>query len=216
MKIFITGTSGIGKTTLAKYISARYRIPFIEGSAKRLWEKYGISKHLDIFILPIEKQLEFQHELLDLRESDVNKYEDFVSDRSYVDNIVYFLIQNAPNIDDERVRIYIERAKKLFNETPDSRLIYLNNKDKTNNVVEDDGYRINNVYYQRFVVGSTFDSVIRDNPFGLDINHNNFLLINDWSWETRITLTDNFISRTNVTELKKWVSKHLTKLNLSL
>jgi len=38
MKIFLSGCSGTGKTTLANYISARFNIPFIEGSSKPLWE----------------------------------------------------------------------------------------------------------------------------------------------------------------------------------
>ena len=48
MKIFISGVSGVGKTTMAKQISKDYKIPFIEGSSKVLWDKYNIKSHIEL------------------------------------------------------------------------------------------------------------------------------------------------------------------------
>ena len=46
-KIFISGTSGIGKTTLAKFISEKFSLPYISTSASSLWPKYGFTNHAD-------------------------------------------------------------------------------------------------------------------------------------------------------------------------
>ena len=47
-KIFICGPSGVGKTTLAKFIAAKYNIPFVSTSGKLLWRDYGITSHKDL------------------------------------------------------------------------------------------------------------------------------------------------------------------------
>ena len=48
MKIFLSGPSGIGKTTMAKHIAKLYGIKFVEGSSKVLWGDFGIKSHLDL------------------------------------------------------------------------------------------------------------------------------------------------------------------------
>ena len=68
MKIFISGVSGVGKTTMAKQISKDYKIPFIEGSSKVLWDKYNIKSHIELIkktYLEPQFGLDFQNELLD-------------------------------------------------------------------------------------------------------------------------------------------------------
>jgi len=151
-KTFITGTSGIGKTTLAEYISRKLQVPFINGSSTVLWKKYNITSHVELLEMGSReptKGLEFQYELLKLREELVNGVDSFVTDRTPIDNLVYFLYQNAPYLSNGDVKGYIDACITSFMKTSqgNSKLIYLTRDFLPNDrmpIIENDGKRIDN------------------------------------------------------------------------
>jgi GTPase SAR1 family protein len=216
-KIFITGTSGIGKTTLANYIAKSMRIPFINGSSTVLWEQYGIRSHRELLEMGIrqpEKGLQFQYDLLNLREQLTKGVDSFVTDRTPVDNLVYFLYQNAPYLETKQVRDYIDACKYSFHRTTaygkeGFKLIYLSRdfKGKDKMIIEDDGKRIDNPYYQDMMDG-IFQQVLDKDYLKLNRDSYNFRKFTEYDWDTRLDITDNFIDH-NRNGIQKFIRQWL-------
>jgi len=188
MKIFISGVSGTGKTTLAKYISQRYRIPFIEGSSKVLWAKHGITKHSDIIAHSTEDPkwgLDFQTALLNYRGKSIEGFDDFVTDRSPLDSMVYFLLQNAPHLTKDVTDEYFESCKNSY--PLGSRQILLELCTEDDMVFENDGMRIDNPHYQ-MVVNSVFSLMAGNIPINVDI-------INYWNWDNRVNIVEYLLKK---------------------
>lgn len=184
MKIFISGVSGVGKTTMAKQISKDYQIPFIEGSSKVLWDKYNIKSHIELIkktYLEPQFGLDFQNELLDYRKNLIEKNDSFVSDRSPLDNLTYFLLQVSDKLDSNETLQYIEKCSQSY---PDKYIqVYLGFKySMGKEFFENDGFRINNVYYQ-FMVDAIFRQIIVGNWLG--INMDDFIRISTWDFKVK-------------------------------
>lgn len=195
MKIFISGPSGIGKTTMAHHLSEKLEIPFIQGSSKVLWEKHNISSHVDLIQkcdADIEFAKGFQEELLIYRNESTKDLDAFVTDRSPLDNLAYFLLQLSHKVDADYTLSYIAECMKSYPEK------YLQcyfgfNYSMAHEGIENDGFRITNMYYQLMV----------DNIF-------NMLLNNNW-----LDLKPEMIIRFTTWDFKAkshFINKHLKKL----
>jgi hypothetical protein len=123
-------------------------IPFISTAGRSIWEKFNIRSHREI----IEKTVNnpkwgynYQDALLDERLKMMSKHDHFITDRSPIDNLVYFLMQVAPHISYAKTLEFIERAKEVSNGI--DRLIYI--KHHKDLPLEADGARINNPVFQQ-------------------------------------------------------------------
>lgn len=187
-RIYISGCSGTGKSTLAKWIAEEYKIPFIETSTKPLWEEFNISKHNDIISRSVNDPhwgLKFQRACLDMRK-DVLQFDksiDFVTDRSPMDNIVYFLLQNAPHLTEDDCTDYIADAIAQF--AYNTHIIHITYS--LDIKLEDDKMRVANQHYQLMV------DAIFGRAYYLYYNYiknhklqNEILQLTVWDWETRI------------------------------
>lgn len=197
-KIAISGTSGVGKTTLAKYISEKYNIPFVTMSTKPLWDKLGITSHEDILKRSAEDKhwaLQFQDLILDERERLDKENNTYVTDRGPIDNIVYFLLQCSQYVTELNTHSYIQRCLELQKNITHQIILPFTEEV----VLEQDNKRISNPYYQ-MTVDSVFSQVYR-RYIG---KNNKTLLILEWDWEKRKKIAGDFISpiELNHTEIR--------------
>lgn len=204
-KIFICGTSGIGKTTLAKHIARSRNTPFINGSSTVLWNKFNIENHKELLELGFkdpQRGLDFQHELLKYRVEITKGLKGFVTDRSPIDNLVYFLYQNAPYLSERDVHQYIDQCNFSMQKICDynfqnMKLLYLTRdfqQGDTMGIIVNDGKRIDNHYYQD-MMDNLFQHVIDKDYLKLQLDSFNYRRYTEYDWSLRKDLTRLFLNR---------------------
>ena len=199
-KILIFGTSGIGKTTLAKHLSETLDIPFINGSSSVLWDKYTISCHNDLLKMNVinpEIGLRFQYDLLHYRNELLQGLTSYVTDRTIVDNLVHFLFQNAPYLTDKQVEQYIEACIGSFDtQNKNNKWIFLTRDFYIGDEmpkVPSDGKRIENNYFQD-VINDIYDRVLERRMLGLQLTqYGNYLKLRNYNWDARIEKVKNLL-----------------------
>lgn len=190
IRIGIAGPSGVGKSTLAEWVAKEFNIPFITSSTKPLWDKYGINNHAELIqktLINPQWGLDFQNEVLDYRINAVKGVESFIIDRTPLDNLVYFLMQNSHTLGEEQTEFYIQRCKEAMSIIDG--LIWLKFTDEV--VLENDNKRIANKYYQH-MTESVFECAA-----GL-LSHEALhqqvtMTVPFWDFERRKKVTTNFI-----------------------
>lgn len=148
-RIMITGASGVGKTTIAKYISETYNIPFISTSAKFVWPKFGFKNHQDAFNKSLKNTklgLKYQWEILKQRKNALSG-SSFITDRSPIDNMAYFMMSLGHKIAYCETLDFISACSEgmLYCDG----LIFIRWSGEIE--LEDDSQRINNEFFQASV-----------------------------------------------------------------
>lgn len=148
-RIMFVGPSGIGKTTLAKFIETKYGIPFISGSMSDLMPDTKEMHHAEFLHQECGELINKDYQLLNLRNKLFKDKGTFVTDRSYVDLAAYFIYKQSTNIPECEVDAFLDICKDLTVQQCDL-LIYLplsmyNMKEWP---MEDNKKRIINRYYQ--------------------------------------------------------------------
>lgn len=87
MKIYFVGSHSCGKTTLARYAAKSYNLPLITECARMILSEKEL--HIDTLRYDIDVVDEYQKEVFSRQIEEENKYNDFVSDRSSLDNVAY-------------------------------------------------------------------------------------------------------------------------------
>lgn len=190
-RICISGPSGVGKTTLAKYIEQGWGIPFITCSTKPLWGKHGINSHEELIkkttLFP-QWGLDFQDEVLNYRTEILRDVDEFVTDRSPWDNLVYFFLQNLHLCNESEVEKYMYKCNKAMNMF--NGLIYIPYNHET--ILENDRKRIANKYYQD-LVNQTF-YLCRSANYIKYSSDRPELTLRYWDFSTRINQLKNWMN----------------------
>ena len=190
-RIFITGPSGMGKTTLAEHIAETYNIPFISTSAKLVWPQYGFNSHQDchrISALNPQKGLDYQLDILNSRIKALYLQDEFVCDRSPLDNFVYFMLELSPYVSTKETEQFIEKCRQAMEMGTGLIMVPYDH-----NIRLDDGMRITNAYYHQMVCQVEHWAL-----WGKDINIckiDKKLVVNHWDWDTRVKIIEEWIKK---------------------
>jgi predicted ATPase len=88
MKIYFTGCHGSGKTTLARYVSEKYKVPLITEVARQVLSEKEL--HIDTLRHNLEVVDEYQTQIFYRQLQEEQAYStSFVSDRSALDALCY-------------------------------------------------------------------------------------------------------------------------------
>ena len=101
MRIAITGTHGVGKTTLAKVLSETLHLPLITEVAREVAVAVGYKSTMEIIADSPARKVSFQVTLLGAQSARefYNRTKGFVSDRSILDIIAYMRLYELENIE---------------------------------------------------------------------------------------------------------------------
>lgn len=194
-RIGIFGPSGVGKTTLSENIAKHYNIPFITCSTKPLWERHNISRHSEILqkgsIDPLWGDM-FQREVLQYRVNKLTGINSFVTDRTPIDNLAYYLQQNSPFVDEVNVENYTKLC--LENLTLFDILIFM--PFRKDAILVDDGKRITNRYFQ-MVMNNLF-TLSLDLLESQELSKKPIITIRTWDITTQIRSVNNMIEAFNL------------------
>jgi len=81
MKIYICGSHSCGKTTLARYVSEKYKLPMITEVARAVLSEKEL--HLDSLRYDLDLVDNYQGAIFHRQLEEEAKYKDYVSDRSF-------------------------------------------------------------------------------------------------------------------------------------
>lgn len=81
MKVYFVGSHSTGKTTCARYVSEKYKVPMITEVARMILSEKEI--HLDSLRYDMDLVDEYQSEIFKRQLQEENKHSNFVSDRSF-------------------------------------------------------------------------------------------------------------------------------------
>ena len=120
MRIYLVGAHSSGKSTLARYISEKYKIPMIVEVARQVLSEREL--HLDTLRSDLDIVDSYQHQVFFRQIQEEKKYSSFVSDRSF-DNLAYSA-QHSRILSDliktEELRQYLDSLKE-----PDSYIFFV-------------------------------------------------------------------------------------------
>jgi len=200
-RIFISGASGVGKTTLAKEISKVFNVPFISTSAKKLWPRYGFIDHRDAIRKSIsDKQtcIKYQWDVLYDRRNSLKGEPEFVTDRSPFDNYIYFMNQGGFLFTQDQCGKYA-RGCRISLELGDI-VIFLRFTDDI--IIEDDKYRIVNWDFQKMMDG-LIETVIKRNMIYHKTMGIPVFEINTWDFEKKMGQVKNILL--GIKESSRWI-----------
>lgn len=179
MKIYFIGAHSTGKTTLARTIAQNLQLPFLNEIARTILAEKEL--HLDSLRTNLDVVDQYQMEVYKRQMQEEEKFENFVSDRSF-DNLAYMaqharLLNQA--INSSATKEYIDSLKKtnvvIFFVRP-SRI-----------TMKNDGIR-ENLNWENVIA---IDAMIK---FMLEMWDLNYISINTDSMQERVKLVHSILS----------------------
>jgi len=222
MKVAFTGSSGSGKTTLVTFVAEQLGLTHISGSAgdlKKEGDKMLIDDLLDypggghvgvIRYSALNPEYGIMNQkLLQIRRAEVIMQNDnFVTDRSPIDNLTYFINQVGfhPMVTDQMVEEFTRECLAAWEEL--DYVIYV--KAVQPNEVERNFSRVANKYYQR-AIDAQFEYWLR-NVFMKSLAGPEVLIIDYWDLQKRKEQVFEFLTQGKTpVELSQMVKRNTIK-----
>lgn len=149
IKCMFLGPSGIGKTTLAHFIADQLQIPFLSGSYSDLVPKTKEEPHAEMISKPSQVIYTQEHTLLNERNKLYKGLNNFVTDRSYIDSLAYFIFKISHKINYCETEAFETLVKELFSRDC-THLIIMQCTDRMIDTwdVQGNEKRVTNTYFQ--------------------------------------------------------------------
>ena len=148
-KVMLTGCSGVGKTTLAKWMAENFHLPFISGSYSDLVPETRYQKHSDMISKDPQEIYKQDMQVVNLRNKQFSNKRDFVSDRSYFDSAAYLIQKLSHHIPECDTEHFISTCERLMAEQCTHLIFIPFTKNFLENWdMEDNSKRVLNRYYQ--------------------------------------------------------------------
>ena len=200
LRIACLGPSGSGKTTIAQFIQEEFNIPFIPNSAGLViperekeilrstyrWKENG---HAEVIKLSNEFPSfgqRFQMALLQARGRIIMNTNQFIIDRSPIDNVAYMLSQCSHLAPEKWVEEFIEEARGYASHITHFLIFPSLAKD-----IEVNGSRVANKYFQRMstaIFEHAYTTYFKDQMTG------KCLILNTWDLDYKKELVSKFLS----------------------
>lgn len=216
MKIAFSGSSGSGKTTLVLFLTQIMGLQHISGSAgdvKKEGDKMliddllgypGGGHHGVIAFSALNSTYGVMNQkLLQMRRREIiMENTDFVTDRSPIDNLTYFINQCAyhPEVSDAMVEEFAKDCLTAFNEL--DYMIYIRAVQPKE--VERNGSRIANSWYQKSV-DAQFEYWLKNYFIPNSIDGPQVLIIDYWDFEKRKKELCEFVGIEYTEEIQNYV-----------
>ncbi|HHV62354.1 MAG TPA: ATP-binding protein [Firmicutes bacterium] len=121
MRIGICGAESTGKSTLARALSTRLGLELISEQARYVAKELGITDLNEGY--PRELLEEFQWRCLEAQIGVESRHEDFISDRTVIDNLSYWLVDHGTARYTDTIN-YWERVRNYLSRRPYDLIIY--------------------------------------------------------------------------------------------
>lgn len=152
MRIGLSGPQGVGKTTLANDLAQSPEINFISCSARETYKDFeGIRTHADVInksALDHGFARAFQTNLLYYREQVLRGENNFVTDRTPWDNMVYYALECMPRDTEQQTEEYLKVCVQQTIANYDWVFLVF----PFSNDIENDGVRNSNVHYRDLLI----------------------------------------------------------------
>lgn len=87
MKIYFSGSHSTGKSTLARYVSQKYKLPMISETARMILSEQ--ETQIDLLRYDLDAIDKYQQQVFNRQISEEQNHSSFISDRSIVDVLAY-------------------------------------------------------------------------------------------------------------------------------
>lgn len=205
LKVAFSGASGSGKTTLVTFVKETLGLNHISGSAGDLKEEdqkaylrdvmgYPGGGHIGVIkysALHPQYGLENQRMLLEQRTRLIRDNQGFVTDRSPIDNAVYFTSQCGYAQNDKVTERFLQSCLDAFEEL--THLIYV--KAVQPDVIENNGSRIDNIYYQKALIDPSFEWYLMNYFMKKSVAGPEVLIIDFWDLQQRKEVVTEFLTK---------------------
>lgn len=181
MRVYFIGAHSTGKTTLARYVSEHWNLPFLNEIARTVLAEKELS--LDSLRTNIQIVNEYQKEIFLRQFEEENKHPNFVSDRSF-DNLAYMAQHStvlSNYIQDKRLIDYVENLRK-----PDVVMFFVRPSKAT---MRNDGVRESVIWDGVIAIDAMIKLLLEQ--YGL-----NYISINSDSMQERARLIDSVMKLT--------------------
>lgn len=178
MRIYLVGSHSVGKTTLARYVSEKYKIPMITEVARMILSEKELQ--LDSLRYNLDIVDEYQSNIFYRQISEEKKYTDFVSDRS-LDCLAYAAQHSRTlhsSIYSDELKLYLEKLRD------DSSFIFFVRPTKA--TLKNDGIR-ESINWDGIVA---IDAMIK---FMLEMFELRYFQINTDNMQERVKLINNIL-----------------------